>query len=82
MRLKLKARIKRVVVNPSVLFHMFAPGTSWEVSKGVPKGSTLQGMTYDPLTQNLNLFVAHEEFPEVDIEHEVSPPLEMLFKRL
>ena len=61
---------------------MLATDTSWNVVIGVPKGSVMKGFTLDASSQNLNLFVEHEEFEEIDIESEVAPKLEMLFKKL
>ena len=77
----LRARIKRVVISPEAFFHILETDTSWQVTQGIPRGSTLRGLTMDPLTMNWNLFVEHPEFPEVDLEREVSPQLKLLFKK-
>lgn len=78
----MKARIKRVVISPEVLFHILQTGTAWRVERGIPEGATLRGITNDPLTMNLNMFVEHEEFPEVNLESEVSSQIEILCKKL
>lgn len=78
----MKARIKRVVIAPEVLFHVLQKDTAWCVEKGIPAGSVLRGITNDPLTMNLNMFVEHEDFPEVNLENEVSSQIEILCKKL
>ena len=77
-----KARIKRVIVNPNVLFHVFGSRTAWKVVEGIPVGATMKGFTVDPLTMNLNLFIAHESFPEIQLEFEVADSLNMLFEKI
>jgi len=77
-----RARVKRVVISPDAFFHIMGSGTAWSVESGIPQGARLRGLTLDPTTQNLNLFVEHEEFEEVDVSREIAPQLEMLFKKL
>jgi hypothetical protein len=71
-----------VVISPDVLFHVLQQGTAWRVERGIPAGSVLCGITNDPLTMNLNLFVEHEDFPEVNLETEVSTQIEILCKKV
>lgn len=77
----MKARVKRVVINPQVLFHIMQVETSWLVSKGIPDGAKMRGFTLDPYTQCLHLFVEHESFDEIDL-NTVAPQLETLFKKV
>lgn len=78
----IKARVKRVVVSPDILAHVFETGTGWRVESGIPKGSRLRGLTQDPQTQCLHLFIEHPSFEEVFLENEITPQLEMLFKKI
>lgn len=78
----MKARIRRMMVNPEMLFHIMETSTAWRVSKGIPAGARFRGVTLDPHTQTIHLFVEHDSFDEVDIEREVSPQLETLFKKI
>ena len=78
----MKARIKRMQVSPGVLFSIMQTGTGWTVETGIPEGATFRGATLDPFTQILHIFVEHPSFAEVDLESEVSPSLETLFKKL
>lgn len=77
----MKAKIKRVQINPQVFFHIMCNDTAWRVSKGIPKGAKMRGFTLDPYTQTLNLFVEHDSFPEVDLES-VAPSLETEFIKI
>lgn len=77
-----RARLKRLTINPQVLFHIFQTGTSWAVESGIPEKAQLRGFTIDPNTQNLNLFIESEEFDEIDVDSEVAPNLETLFKKI
>lgn len=77
----MKARIKRVLINPEAFFHIMQDDTAWRVSKGIPKGARLRGFTLDPYTQCLHLFVEHDSFDEVDV-HSVAPQLETMFKKI
>lgn len=69
------------MINPEAFFHIMADDTAWRVSKGIPKGARLRGFTLDPYTQNLNLFVEHDSFEEVDIG-EVIPVLVTEFRKI
>jgi len=75
-------RIKRIAISPEILFHMFTSGTAWKVVDGIPLGSRFTGITQDAYTQTLQLFVEHESFENIDLELEVAPSLETLFKKL
>jgi hypothetical protein len=70
------------MINPAMLFHIMETGTAWRVSKGVPPGAVFRGITIDPHTQIIHLFVEHESFALIDIESEISPQLETLFKKI
>jgi hypothetical protein len=77
----MRARVKRVVINPQVLFHIMQDQTAWKVSKGIPDGAKMRGFTLDPYTQCLHLFVEHHSFDEIDL-NSVAPQLETLFKKV
>lgn len=77
----MKARIKRVQINPQAFFHIMSCGTAWRVSQGIPKGASLRGFTIDPYTQNFNLFVEHSSFDEVDVDT-VAPLLTTEFRKI
>jgi len=79
--MKTTARVKRVVIVPEILFHIFGTGTSWRVETGIPLDARIRGVTHDPYANTINLFVEHESFPEID-GGSVAEPLEMLFKKL
>lgn len=78
----MKARIKRVLVNPQAFLSIMATGTSWTVSQGVPEGAKLRGFTTDPLTQSLHLFIEHESFPLIDVYAQVAPVLATEFLKV
>ena len=78
----MKARVKRVAINPEVLFHIMETGTGWRVTKGIPAEARFRGVTIDPHTQIIHLFIEHESFEEVEIDREVASQLETLFKKL
>lgn len=78
----MKAKIKRILISPTVLFKVMQEGTAWRVKKGVPIDAELRGFTLDPLTQNLHLFIEHESFDSVEIEKEVSPVLQTTFEKI
>jgi hypothetical protein len=77
----MKARVKRMLINPEAFFHIMQSDTAWKVSKGIPKGARLRGFTLDPYTQALHLFVEHESFPLVDTSS-VAPVLETEFTKV
>lgn len=79
--MKTTARVKRVVISPDVLFHVFGTDTSWKVEQGIPIGSRLRGLTLDPYQNTINLFVENESFDEV-ADGSVAPILDMLFKKI
>lgn len=78
----MKARIKRLMINPLMLVHIMETDSAWRVTKGIPEGATMRGFTLDPLTQILHLFIEHESFDLVETDKEVSPALETLFKKI
>lgn len=78
----MKARLKRLLISPDVLFHIWETGTSWQVKQGIPPGSRVRGFTLDPNSQCLNVFVENEIFDEVNIETEIASTLQTLFKKL
>jgi hypothetical protein len=78
----MKARVKRVVINQDILAHIFETGTGWLVESGIPSGAILRGVTQDPHTQCLHMFVEHSDFEEVSIDGQVAPQLDMFFKRI
>ena len=71
----MKARIRRVVMNPLAFMGLMAKDTVWRVHDGIPSDADLRGFTIDSQTQNLILFVEHPSFAEVDVQHEVAPLL-------
>lgn len=77
----MKARVKRMLINPEAFFHIMQDNTSWKVSKGIPAGARLRGFTLDPYTQALHLFVEHESFPAIEVGT-VAPVLETEFTKV
>ena len=78
----MKAGVKRLGISPSMLAHVMENNTAWRVTKGVPPGSKFVGITVDPYTQIIYLFIEHQDFDLVNIETEVAPQLETLFKKI
>lgn len=78
----MKARVKRLIINPEQLLHIMQNNTAWRVIEGVPKTARLRGITIDPYTQVLHLFAEDESFEEVDIEREVAPQLKTVFRKV
>ena len=76
------ARVKRLAINPEMLFHVMQEGTAWRVDTGIPTGARMRGFTLDPYSQILHLFVEHDSFPDIDIAKEVTPLMESLFKKI
>lgn len=76
------AKIMRITINPEVLFHAFGINSAWMVEKGIPEGATLRGFNLDANTQNLIMFIEHPSFEEVQLESELAPQLEMLFRKI
>lgn len=77
----MKARIKRLIINPLAFLHIMKDDTAWRVTKGVPKDTKICGFVIDPHTNNLVLFIEHESFPEVDV-NTVAPLLETEFRKI
>jgi hypothetical protein len=77
----MKARLKRVSINPEAFLHIMKNDTAWRVSKGIPKDSRMRGFTLDPYTQALFLFIEHDSFDEIDLGT-VAPLLETEFRRI
>jgi len=76
-----KMKLKRVVINATAFFHIMSSDTAWRVAQGIPKDAELRGITLDPYTQNLNLFVEHESFDLIDPET-VAPLLHTEFRKI
>jgi len=77
----MKAKVKRMEINPQAFFMIMENDTAWRVAKGIPKGARLRGFTLDPYTQVLHLFVEHDSFPLVDLDTLI-PKLETFFKKI
>lgn len=77
----MKKRLKRLLINPETFFRIMREETAWRVEKGIPKDAELKGVTLDPYTQTLNLFIEHSSFEEIDV-HSVAPILETTFIRI
>lgn len=80
--MNLKKRIKIVKITPEVLPHILRTGTAWQIANGIPDGAIVKGFTLDPNTQCLNLFLEHESFDEVNVESDIAPTLEILFRKI
>lgn len=78
----MKARIRRLAINPEAFLHIMQSDTAWRVSQGVPQGTTLRGFTIDPSTQSLNLFLEHKSFELIDVHSEVAPLLVTEFLKI
>ncbi len=78
----MKARIKRVVINPLAFVSIVQDDSAWRVTAGIPKGANLHGATLDPLTMNFVLFIEHESFDEVDVENDVAPLFTIEIRRV
>lgn len=79
--MKTTARVKRVVIVPEILFHIFGTGTSWLVERGIPIGSRVRGVTHDPYANTINVFVEHESFPEIEAGS-VAETIDMRFTKI
>ena len=77
----MKARIKRIQVNPEAFLKIMQLDTAWRVSKGVPKDAKIRGAVIDPYTMALNIFLEHDSFDLVDLSS-VAPLLETEFRRI
>jgi hypothetical protein len=77
----MKAKVKRIAINPEALFHIMRNDTAWRVAQGIPKDSRMRGFTLDPYTQILFLFIEHDSFEEIDLGS-VAPLLETEFRRI
>lgn len=77
----MKVRIKRVVISPDAFFHIMQANTAWRVSQGIPTTARLRGITLDPYTASLHMFIEDESFPEIDVGT-VAPILETEFRRI
>lgn len=77
----MKARLKRLQINPEAFIHIMSEETAWRVSKGLPKGCRLRGAVMDPYAQNLIILLEHESFDEVEVT-EVAPLIETEFRRI
>ncbi len=77
----MRVRLKRIMINPNMLFHIMETDSAWRVVEGIPPGAKMRGFTLDPYTQILHLFVEHDSFEEIDTDT-VSPQLKTSFKKL
>jgi hypothetical protein len=68
-------------ISPLAFMKIMETGTSWSVSKGIPKDAKLHGFTIDPTQNCLYLFLEHESFSMVDVYAQVVPILETEFFR-
>lgn len=78
----MKAKVMRLVVNPQQLLNVMMHESAWRVIEGIPKTARLRGLTIDPYTQVIHLFVEDESFAPVDIETEVTPQLKTVFRKI
>lgn len=78
----MKAKVKRLAINPEQLLNVMQHNTAWRVVEGVPKTARLRGITIDPYTQILHLFVEDESFEPVDIDNEVTPLFKTVFRKV
>jgi hypothetical protein len=77
----MKARIKRIQINPEVFLHIMAQESAWKMVDGVPKGARLRGASIDPYTQVLILLIEHDSFDEIDV-NTVAPLISTSFERI
>jgi len=76
-----KQRLKRIQIDAETFFNIMALNTSWAVKAGVPKGAQMRGVTVDPYSQKVIIFVEHKTFEEIDMT-EVVPILETKFVKI
>jgi hypothetical protein len=77
----MKARIKRIQINPEVLLHIMAKDSAWKMVEGVPRGSKLRGASIDPYTQVLILLIENDSFDEIDV-NTMAPLISTEFERI
>lgn len=63
----MKARIRRIQINPEVFLRIMAEETTWRVLEGVPKTARLRSACVDPYTQVLILLIEDDSFDEIDV---------------
>lgn len=63
----MKIKVKRIRMHPESIAKILETDSIWKITKGIPVGSIVKGMTLDPYSQELNLFIEHESFEPVDI---------------
>ena len=78
----MKARIRRIIINPSAFMGIMREETAWRVTCGVPKKAELRGATLDPQTMNFVLFIEDESFDAIDIQNEVAPLLTLEIRKV
>ena len=78
----MKARVKRLEINPEQLLNVMRHDSAWRVVEGVPKSARLRGLTIDPYTQVIHLFAEDDSFELVDIEKEVAPQFKTVFRKV
>ena len=79
---KMKARIKRVIINPLAFLGIMSTGSCWRVDNGIPKTAKLNGFTIDPQTQNLVLFVQDESFEAIDVNEQVAGLISLEIRKI
>ena len=57
--------LKRVVITPTALGQLLTMDGNWKTNRGVPEGSKFCGMTFDPPTNTIHIFIEHSIFPEI-----------------
>lgn len=77
----MKKKLKRLLISPEAFMAIMKNESAWKVSKGVPKGAIVKGITLDPYTQVICLFIEDSSFDPVDV-YSVAPVLETEFKKI
>jgi hypothetical protein len=65
---KLQRRVKKVAIDPIVLFDMFKTGNEvdFKIPEGIPAGSLYAGAGYEQHTGVVFIYVLHESFELID----------------
>lgn len=78
----MRAKIKRMIINPEAFIKIMSQDTAWRVKVGVPKTARLKTCMLDPHTGNIVLFIEDDSFPEIDLYSDVAPILETEFRKI
>lgn len=78
----MKARIKRLIINPRALIRIMTKDTVWRVDAGVPESAEIAGFTIDPNTMNLIVFVVDPSFDQVDVTNDVAPLVDLEVRKI